>query len=146
MPRVLNVGNSSSRIWINDSSVNNSAYLGDSDLGSKIFQGATALILTICSRNIDGSDSQDGNFDFSNLLYFDGAESLYQNSSGIAIIKIFVKYLTDQSCDLTGFLFPNERACLICAEGYYHLNKSCVSECPNNFFKYNDTQSCQRKK
>ena len=145
MPGEFSTGYSSGRIWINGASMNRT-YFGTIS-GSNILHGKNALILNICNRNIGMAiSSDDANFDFSNLLYFSGAEGLYQNSSGIENATFFVlNYFQDSSCLLTGFLFPNERACLICATGYYYLNQSCVSVCPSNFFKFEDTKSCQRK-
>ena len=49
----------------------------------------------------------------------------------------------DPTCNLTGFLHPNQTTCLLCRPGYYLQENACISEPADGYFFHNETGSYQ---
>ena len=79
-----------------------------------------------------------------NFLWFQGSESLFVNESGTIDIQGSANMINvDPSCNLTGFLQPNQTTCLLCRPGYYLQENACVSEPSEGYFFHNETGSYQ---
>jgi hypothetical protein len=138
----------SGRIFVNHTSIPSRTYFGSS--AAPLLDDHTELTVDICSTMISGSSTRnssvDGNYDMMNFMWYKGDGSLYQNSSGdVYLIQKYLKFGVDQTCFLSGFLDPNQSACLICNPGYYLNGRICVSSCSPNEFLDSDTSSCQSK-
>jgi len=150
-PTGFEAGFSTFRAWVNGTGVSR-VPVGDFSSSEIPFPDMSEATLDLCSQKSYGtSDSVEGfNGDILNLLWYRGAEALYVNASGIsfvistnvlASIIIFI----DPSCLLSGFLDPNQRACLQCNTGYYFYDMICVSSCPSGYYTHEDTKSCLSK-
>ena len=83
-PSEFGDGYCSGRIWING--VNSSRiYFGDFSSGDYLFGDMSNLEITLCSRKLEGSDTNVlnyGVYDLMNFVWFKGSEGLYVPSGG----------------------------------------------------------------
>ena len=147
-PSEFEVGYCSGRIWING--VNSSRiYFGNFTQGIYLFDDMNNVEITLCSRKLEGSDTDllnFGEYDLMNFVWFKGSEGLYIPSNGKFYFMYGLcsfKFPTDPSCALAGFINPLQTACLQCNSGYYLVENKCLSSCPTGYLLHSDTNSCQ---
>ena len=84
-PIEYGVGFSSMRVWV-DNTATPRVYFGNFSIGNTAADGSDAFF-DLCGCYNPGSDVVDptlsGAFDVMNFLWFEGAESLFQDSSGM---------------------------------------------------------------
>ena len=88
-----------------------------------------------------------GKFDLINFVWIQGAQVLYQDSSGNSRIFSLNNVFQDATCLWKAFLNPYQESCLMCRSGYYLKdNRKCVaSNSDNNYFLHTPTSSYQSK-
>ena len=149
-PLEIGDGFSSARLWV-DGDVSPRFYFGNFSNGDiPIIDGNNAAF-ELCGYYSGATQSlgNTGTFDILNFVWIQGAEGVFQDSSGSFFFLILLANVNslsvDASCEWKVFINPSQSSCLVCSPGH-HLkdNTKCVSSnSDDNYFLHTPTNSYQ---
>ena len=149
-PLEIGDGFSSARLWVNGD-VSPRVYFGNFSNGdTPIIDGNNAAFELCGYYGITQSLGNTGIFDLLNFVWIQGAEGVFQDSSGniecfFTLLANLNSLSADASCEWKVFTNPSQSSCLICSPGHdLKDNTKCVSSnSDDNYFLHIPTNSYQ---